>query len=72
MGKNWLISSPRTFLALGPKQYFVYKSRLDFKKKKKINIPEYSEIQKWKKIEKANLESISKLLNIFKNLMNVF
>lgn len=55
MGKNWLISSPRTFLALGQKQHFVHNSGLDLNKKKKINIQEYSELQKWKKINAQEL-----------------
>lgn len=57
MGKNWLICSLRTSLALGQKQYFVHNSGLDLNKRKKINIQEYSELQKWKKIEKVRSES---------------
>lgn len=64
MGKDWLISSPRTFLALGQKECFLYNSGLDFKKK--INIQEYSEAQKGKEIEKASSESVLKCLYLLK------
>lgn len=66
MGKNWLISSPRTFSALGQKECFIYNSGLDFKKKKKINIQEHSELQKGKETEKASSESVLKFLYLFK------
>lgn len=57
MGRNWLISSSRTLLALGQKDCFVYNSGQNFKNKKKINIREYCELQKKKKIEKVRSES---------------
>lgn len=63
-----MIGSPRTFLALRQEQCFVYNSGLDLKRKskKKSTFKNTSELQKWKKIEKARFENILKFLYLFK------